>query len=132
MTLPGFPDQARKEAVRNYKEEKDFFLKIIIHLSQTEIDDIFNDFSNLEIKGSQRKMIDNSNSNHTEAKEINSSQERCLVSRMPGEAALFNKNNSGCSCHWLCHLGQSTSLSLSFLMYKVRTFFYFLKLDFFF
>lgn len=37
-------------------------------LFQTDIDGIFNGFSNLQIKESPRKMTDNSNSDHTGAK----------------------------------------------------------------
>lgn len=81
----------------------------------------------MKIKGWHRKRTDNCSSNHTGAKEINGSQERSLGSRVPGEAVLCHRNNFGCSCDWLCHFGQSTSLSFSFLMDNVGTF-YFLKL----
>lgn len=42
----------------------------LIPLFQTKKDGIFNDFSNLEIKGSHRKLTDHSQSYHTEQKKL--------------------------------------------------------------
>lgn len=83
--------------MRNYKEEKDSFLSPLVHPLHTERDDIFDDFSDLEIKGSHTKMTDSSTSNHTEAKRNGWFSRVVWVSRAPGEAALSNRNNSGCA-----------------------------------
>ena len=45
-------------------------LFFLILLFQTERGGICNDFSNLEVKGSHRKMIDGSHSDHAGAKEM--------------------------------------------------------------
>lgn len=74
-------------------------------------------------------MTDRSHSDHAGAKEMNGLQKQCLVSRAPAGAVLCNKNNS---TDWLCPLGQSTSLSLSLLMDKVKTFFSEVRFLFFF
>ena len=104
--------------MRDYVEETEILFFFI--LFQTERDGVCNDFSSLEVKGSHRKMTDRSHSDHAGAKEMNGLQKQCLVSRAPAGAVLCNKNNS---TDWLCPLGQSTSLSLSLLMDKVKTFF---------
>lgn len=110
--------------MRNYVEEKEILFSFLS--SRLKRDDIFNDFSNLDIKGSHGKMTDSSSSNHTAAKEISGSPERPLVSRVPEEAVLCHRNHSGSFSDWLWHLGKA---SVSSWIRWER--FYFLKLDFF-
>lgn len=61
---------------------------------------------------------------------MNGSQKQSLVAKAPGGAVLCNRNNSAVPLIGCVLLNKSTSLSLSFLIDKVRMFF--LKLDFFF